>query len=253
MKIVLAPHMPILANGSRECATLHNLSLLSLPNYVTLIVPENWCQFLSECNGIASDYELFSMLLELPVQEVQNHKKAEYIKLNPDILSECDSADKETARQQLFAMWQLANTRRIYAGTKCPAVSFGVTVDGCVKPFIHHVADSKSDVKALIDSFEPKLVQLKHFKDGRKDGDKIISPFSAYDKNDDSYARRLLKQAYEEHLGDIDETTYLYTYDAKNKTFVQFRPDRGNTYHGMDIDIERARIEAPGIVRLYHK
>ena len=102
MKIVLAPHMPILANGSRECATLHNLSLLSLPNYVTLIVPENWCEFLSECNGIASDYELFSMLLELPVQEVQNHKKAEYVKLNPDILAECDSADKETARQQLF-------------------------------------------------------------------------------------------------------------------------------------------------------
>ncbi|MDE6130611.1 MAG: hypothetical protein K2F74_03365 [Muribaculaceae bacterium] len=102
-------------------------------------------------------------------------------------------------------------------------------------------------------TYAPRLNQLKHSHEGRKAGDKDVSPFSAYDKYDESYARKLLKQAYEDYPDDIDDNTYLYTYDAKNKTFVEFRPDRNNEYHGMDISKEVARRKCPEIMKLYHQ
>ena len=71
--------MPILANGSRGVQH-YIICHLSLPNYVTFVVPENWCVgFCLNVAIIASDCELFSMLLGLPVQEAQNHKEANYV------------------------------------------------------------------------------------------------------------------------------------------------------------------------------
>lgn len=253
MKIVVAPHMPILAQRSHYINEYECLSLLALPVNVIILVPENWDTFLSECEDIASNYELFSLLLELPVTEVESVKKANYIRINPDILNGCDQDVRDVAKQQLFALSLYRNARRIYAGTAHPAEAFEVSSDKSVAPCVHFRPNGERTLKDYIDSFEPVLRQLKHFQEPRKDGDREVSAFSAYDKNDERYAKKLLKRAYEEHNGDIDDRTYLYTYDAKNKTFVEFRPSRGNEYHGLDITDEYARSEAPDIVRLYHK
>lgn len=253
MRIVVAPHIPILAQRSHYNMEFECLSLLALPGNVIILVPEHWDTFLSECEDIASDYELFSLLLELPVKEVETVKKANYIRIDPDILNGCDEEVRDVAKQQMFALSLFRNARRIYAGTAHPAEAFEVLSDKSIAPCVHFRLNGESKLKEYIASFEPVLRQLKHFQEPRKDGDREVSAFSAYDKNDERYAKMLLKRAYEEHNGDIDDRTYLYTYDAKNKTLVEFRPSRRNEYHGHDITDEYARSEAPDIVRLYHK
>lgn len=65
--------------------------------------------------------------------------------------------------------------------------------------------------------------------------------------------RNLFFNEHEDYGGDVDDRTYLYTYDKKYKTFVQFRPNRNNEYHGMDISLEQAKRKAPEIVRKYHR
>lgn len=253
MNIAVAPHMPIIANGDNENQAFKSLSLLSLPKGVILYVPENWYEFLAECPGITKDYDLFSLLLSLPVEEVIPVKKAKYIKLDPDILSACDTTIQEIAKQQLYAIYLCRDAKRIYAGIDDQDDKFDLYSDKGIATIINFKPGGKTSLKDLIDSFAPQLDQLKHFQDGRKDGEKEVSPFSAYDKYNESYAKSLLKRAYEDHPGDISDKTYLYTYDSKYKTFVQFRPDRNNKYHGMDISIEAAQELCPYIVRLYHK
>lgn len=253
MNIVVAPHMPILAQKSQYSSEFEYMSLLYLPKNITILVPENWNSFLSECEDITTDYELFSLLLELPVEEVSPVKKANYIRISPNILDNCDDAVKDIAKQQLFALSLYGDYRKIYSGTDYPSESFEISSDRKTSKCVHFRLTGERTLKDYIASFEPILMQLKHFQESRKDGEREVSAFSAYDKNDERYAKQLLKQAYDDHDGDMDDRTYLYTYDPKNKTFVEFRPSRGNQYHGYDIDIEYARSKAPDIVRLYHK
>lgn len=253
MKIVVAPHIPLVVSGSKENPQFESLDLLGLPNNVTLLVPENWDELLVASSGIVSDYELFSMLIELPVECIIPEKKAVYIKINPDILEDCNEEVKDTAKQQLYALWKYKSSRRIYAGTSHPADKFKVLSDKTAVDVLHFRPGKEQRLRLIIESFEPELWQLKHFHEGRVDGGKEVAPFSAYSKRDDKYAKSLLRQAYEDYDGDVDDRTYLYTYDAKYKTFVEFRPDRGNKYHGRDIDIEYAKRKAPDIVRRYNQ
>lgn len=245
--------MPVIAAGGNGESEFENLSLLNLPAGVTLYVPEKWCEFLSSCPGIAHDYELFSWLLELPVQEIISVKKANYIKLNPDILNGCDEGETNTAKQQLYAIFLQKDAKRIYAGVAGQVNEFTLSSDKGSAKIINFNPGSITSLRDLIESYAPKLNQLNHYQELRKDGNKVVSPFSAYDKYNEDYARQLLRKAYDEHSGDIDDDTYLYTYDTKFKTFVEFRPDRNNEYHGMDISKEAARKKCPHILGLYHK
>lgn len=253
MNIAVAPHMPIIANGVNGNNEFDNLSLLDLPRGVTLYVPEKWIEFLSECPEITQNYELFSQLLELSVQEITPVKKANYIKLNPDILANCTASDRDIAKQQLYAIFLIRDTKRIYAGITNTVKEFTVSSDKEYVKIINFNPSTNLPLKELIESYAPKLNQLKHSQERRTDGDKEVSPFSAYDKYNEDYARLLLRRAYEEYPGEIDDKTYLYTYDSKFKTFVEFRPDRNNEYHGMDISKDDARTKCPQILKLYHK
>lgn len=253
MKIAVAPHLPIIAAGYNGNHEFDKLSLPDLPSGVTLYVPEEWDDFLAECPGIAQDYELFSLLLTLPVVKIQSAKKADYIKLNPDILADSEKHVRDIAKQQLFAIYLIDDAKRIYAGIPKAGTDFIVSADNHEVKIINFSPDSNLSLKELIYSYAPKLNQLKHNQKRRIAGNKEISSFSAYDRLNEDYARLLLRQAYEEYPGEIDERTYLYTYDAKCKTFVEFRPDRNNEYHGMDISRKEALAKCPRIVELYHK
>lgn len=253
MNIAVAPHMPIIANGDNGNIEFDNLSLLDLPTGVTLYVPEQWLEFLTECPSIVQNYELFSQLLELPVQEVISVKKANYIKLTPDVLANSNPVDRDIAKQQLYAIFLIRDAKRIYGGIPNSANEFTLLSDKGSARIINFDPTTELSLREKIDSYAPKLKQLKHYQERRTAGNKEVSPFSAYDKYNEDYACRLLRQAYEEHPGDINDETYLYTYDYKFKTFVEFRPDRNNEYHGMDISKEDARKKCPQIMELYHK
>lgn len=253
MNIAVAPYIPIIKDAYVGNIQFDNLSLFDLPTGVIFYVPEKWDEFLANCSGIAEDYELFSSLLDLPVEEVTPVKKAEYIKLNPDVLMQCNESDSYNIRQLLYALFLYKEGKRIYAGCVSSINTFTLSSDKEKASIVNYNPASSISLKGFIDSYIPRLTQLQHYKEGRKNGNRDISPFSAYDRNDEAYAKLLLRKAYEEHLGDIDDDTYLYTYDPKFKTFVEFRPNRNNEYHGMDISKEVARKKCPEIVKLYHK
>lgn len=253
MNIAIAPHIPIISNGSYGNKEFQNLSLFDLPTGVTLYVPEKWAEFLSECPGIVQNYDLFSWLLDLPVQEVIPDKKANYIKLDPDIMAGCNDLDRNIAQQQFYAIFLQKDTKRIYAGIESPIEEFSLLLDKGHAAVINFNPHTKLSLREKIESYMPKLNQLKHYQERRKAGNKDVSPFSAYDKYNEEYAKQLLKRAYEDHPGDINDDTYLYTYDAKFKTFVEFRPNRNNEYHGMDISKEVALQKCPYIMKIYHQ
>ena len=208
---------------------------------------------MTNSKAVTSSYELFKLLLELPVIEIIPMKRANFIKLNPDILTNYDEEDKKTAKQQLYALSTYTEAKRIYAGAPASTCIVNLTTDKSSIPLINFDPYGLNDLISFLETFQPRLEQLKHYQKARKAGGKNISPFSAFEKQDDSYAKALLQKAYEDYDGDVDDRTYLYTWDKKNKTFVQFRPGRNNVYHGMDIDLNTAKEKAPDIVRKYHK
>lgn len=253
MRISIAPHIPLTENLEYGHPFLECLYEMSRRVYITILVPDGWENILAGSDGIASSYELFSMMLRMNVTEIIPAKKSRFIRIDPDIITGLDKETREVAKSQLFALSLQELSKRIYAGTSHPASEFEVSSDRKTASVLHLRPTEGDSLETLIKSFEPRLDQLKHTDEERNFGDKAVSAFSAYDPRDDRYARELLHQAYEEHPGDVDDRTYLYTYDSRNKTFVQFRPMRNNAYHGMDITLDIARELTPYIVSLYHK
>lgn len=253
MKVALAPYLPIILKGDMDNMAFRNLCLFDLPRFVIVIVPCKWDVLLSNSKILTESYETYRLLMELHVEEIEQENKAKYIHLSPDILPEFPEDERDAVRQQLFALSLMYDSRRIFAGSESDIEWFEVSTDHKSIGIVNYNPYTSKSIIELIESYTPKLEQLKHSHEGRSVGNKDISPFSAYNKYDDSYAKQLLMAAFLDHPADVDDRTYLYTYDKKNKTFVEFRPGRNNVYHGMDIGLERARKMAPDIVRKYHK
>ncbi|MDE6290345.1 MAG: hypothetical protein K2M16_02325 [Muribaculaceae bacterium] len=253
MKVSLAPYMPIILDYSSYEEAFRNLCLFNLPNYVTLYVPGKWDEQLVESNDIMASYEMFRLLLELPVVEVPPNDKSAYIKVIPAVLENMSNQDRNSVCRQLYALMSVADSRRIFAGVDSHTDCLEILSDKRTAVIGHFNPFEEITLLSLLESFIPRLEQLKHFHENRRVGNKAVAAFSAYDRNDESYAKKLLMTAFTDHEGDVDDRTYLYTYDKKNKTFVEFRPGRNNVYHGMDISLEEARKKAPLIVRKFHK
>ena len=253
MKVSLAPYMPIILDYSSYEVAFHNLCLFDLPNYVTFYVLGKWDEQLVESDDIMSSYEMYRLMLELPVEEVSPNDRATRLKVIPDVLKNMSKQDRDSVCLQLYALMCVPDSRRIFAGVDSHTDCLEILSDERTAVIRHFDPFGKVTLLSLLESFIPRLEQLKHFHANRRVGNKAVAAFSAYDRNDESYAKRLLMTAFTDHEGDVDDRTYLYTYDKRNKTFVEFRPGRNNVYHGMDISLEEARKKAPLIVRKFHK
>ncbi len=253
MRISLAPYLPLILHQEENVVAFENLSLLDLPHYVTLYVVGDWNEILLDSNIFTTSYESYRLLLALPVIEVGAINKDLYLEVNPDILSGLYQESRGATKQQLYALLSAESSKKIFAGARDATKKIIVSSDHASAEIINFNPYGQNTLLLLIDSFLPRLDQLKHYHTNRKAGPKDISAFSAYDKNDEDYAKYLLSIAFAEHPGDVDDRTYLYTYDKKYKTFVEFRPGRNNVYHGMDISLEEAKRKSPYIVKKYHK
>lgn len=94
--------------------------------------------------------------------------------------------------------------------------------------------DAGSALSDFIESTKPVLDQLKHVATGYYKGGKYVSPFSSYDPRNEQPAIDLLARAYNDYCGNDIDPKYLYTWDSKHNTYVQFRRSAEGTYHGMD-------------------
>ncbi len=253
MRISIAPYLPIIVQREDDEMAFENLCLLGLPQYVTLYVAGDWDEILLESNVFLRSYETYRLLLKLPVIEMNVENKAVHIKIDPDIISELPQKNQDTVKQQLFALLFAEHSKKIFAGANMDSSKILLSSDHTFEEINNYNPYGKITLLDLIDTYLPRLEQLKHYHNNRKLGVKNVSAFSAYYKNDEEYAKSLLSLAFDEYPGDVNDRTYLYTYDKKYKTFVEFRPGRNNVYHGMDISLEEAKRKSPDIVKKYHK
>lgn len=196
MKIVIAPHIYSSSDKGIENTILYQLVMTKLPSYVSILVPISWEEYLANHPIIASSYELFSLLLDLSVEKFSIDRKAEFIKLQPDILGDCDNLEQIPAKQHIFALCKYDDCKRLYSYVNADTIEVNVSIDRKMKSILHFNPEvSKMDLSMYIQSFSPVLNQLKHDTVSRQYGDKYISAFSAYDRNDERYAKSLLQRA----------------------------------------------------------
>lgn len=200
-------------------------------------------------------YELRRLVANVFVA-IALHSKATYLRSNPALISPNVKIDgltkgllytlhiKRTENSTVF----ISAVPRVQSGDK----EIETIVDH--RSQIHHllVRDNIS-FDSFMRSLRPVLNQHKHTHVARMGAMGHVSPFSAYDKYDKTYAEALLQQAYNDYNGSEDEPKYLYTFDKRNKTFVQFRSDRQREYHGMDFDKEKLPEEFKYLIEKYHQ
>ena len=99
-----------------------------------------------------------------------------------------------------------------------------------------YLVDASPDaIDNVTSCIKPQLRQAKHhmFEHSMGKG-KIASTFKAWDKNDDSYAKQLLDEAFIQYKGKEWPAKNLYVWDTKNNTYVRFMHSQNYEYHGYD-------------------
>lgn len=102
------------------------------------------------------------------------------------------------------------------------------------------IISNRAELISWTDSCVPHLDQKKHKAVATNSSRGQISPFSSYYKYGEDYANRLLQQAYLQSKDDEEFPHYLYTWDAKEGVYVEFRHenhqgDPQHNYHGRDM------------------
>lgn len=236
-----------------ESLAFKNLSLFNIPHFVEIYVTPDWQEIISQNSSIQSNWEISRLIYSLDVQICKHNPRNRFLTLQPDISKGMTDKEKEQTLDQLFTLYHISDACRIFAGADSPVESIYITFDRRNETISNFNPYSQNTLKSFIEGLRPVLDQEKHTHEERQVGGKKVSAFSAYDKNDDSYARTLLQIAYEDHPGNVDDRTYLYTYDEKNDTFVEFRPDRNKRYHGRDIDMKTIAEKSPYIKKKFNK
>lgn len=114
------------------------------------------------------------------------------------------------------------------------------------------VLNSRALLEVFLDKNKPCLVQLKHGNKAYISGGMKVSAFSSYNSRDDSYARKLLQQAYLDYDGDEIFPKNLYTWDSESGLYIRFNWSKDNEYHGFDLERDQWNEVPQEIRRIYH-
>lgn len=170
--------------------------------------------------------------------------KALYIKSNPDLTKGVVIKNEEDEiRYQLYNL-HLENkqTSKAYLVSRIQPKTNTLQTTLNKKTENHNLVyfQSAEDVKAFMSGSRPRLVQLKHSSSTYSLGGNMVSPFSAYNPKDESAAKDLLSQAFDEYQDAIlpnNPPESLYTRDLTNRTYVCFKHSGNWEYHGYDIPV----------------
>lgn len=168
--------------------------------------------------------------------------KSQYVKSNPDMLN---GMENEEERQEVKYQLYDFHTRNQQV-SKVYLVSRFVPDEKTLQTTLDRKSENHSlvyfqsgdDVLSFMSGNRPRLVQHKHTSSAYTLGGYQVSPFSAHDPNDESAAKALLSQAFDEYQGAIMPNTppdVLFTRDLANRTYVCFRHSGNWEYHGHDI------------------
>lgn len=174
--------------------------------------------------------------------EYDSSDKSQYIKSIPDMLNGMENEEeRQEVRYQLYDFHtRNQQVSKIYLVSRFVPDENTLQTTLNKKTENHNLVHFQSgeDVKSFMSGNRPRLVQHKHTSLTYILGGNQVSPFSAYDPNDESAANDLLKQAFDEYQKAIlpnNPPESLYTRDLTNRTYVCFKHSGNWEYHGYDI------------------
>lgn len=252
MKYIIAIDPHLLFDNSAFVDSVDDIFSYDYGKSVSLIGYDEFLDKLAELN---IGYELWSLAANT-LTTIDLHPKSNYLKSNPTLISRDATTDSQTKGLLYFLHIKRTANSTVFISA-VPRVNLTDKVIETIvdhRSQVHHllVRDNGS-FDSFMRSLRPVLNQQKHIHVARMGSMGHVSPFSAYDKYDKTYAESLLQQAYNDYNGNEDEPKYLYTFDKRNKTFVQFRNDRQREYHGMDFDKENLPNDFKYLIEKYHQ
>lgn len=180
-----------------------------------------------------------SQLSEDDYIKYESNVKAQHITSTPDVTQ--GVKEQEEIRYQLYNFHTgNSQTSKIYL------VSRFEPTTGTLQTILNSRQENhsllyyknKNDIESFMTANRPRLVQLKHHGTQYVLGGNPVSPFTAFNSQDQSAAEELLRQAFDDYQGTITPGNYpdaLFTWDMVNRTYVIFRHSGNWEYHGHDI------------------
>lgn len=252
MKYVIAIDPPLLLDNSTCVNSVYDIFSSEYGKSVSLI---GYDDFLDRLAELDIGYELWSLAANA-LTPIALLPKSNYLKSNPALISADKTIDSYTKDLLYILHIKRTENSTVFISAVPRVQPDDKEIETIIdhRSQIHHllVRDNVS-FDSFMQSLRPVLNQQKHIHVARMGSMGHVSPFSAYDKYDKTYAEDLLQQAYNDYNGNEDEPKYLYTFDKRNKTFVQFRNDRQREYHGMDFDKEKLPEEFKYLIEKYHQ
>ena len=229
------------AGDNADTATLLLLELIgNLPKgkNVTLMYRDNLLTLCGE------NYEAMAIIVDVLAQvETESYlddPRAIYLKTEPDVVGTIsnNAIQKETSCQVGWLFEHATPPYGIYLVQEGRLNEHGdklkIIKDKKVAKDIKMSDAEGTSVAIIVSNSYPKLVQHKHYMQTYSLGGNTVSPFTAYDKNDEMYAKKLLQTAYENYNGKKLPADELYVWDKKYARYVRFMHSGNNEYHGHD-------------------
>ena len=201
--------------------------------------------FRDELYSIMQGLESKRLLYVLPQMDIERYQtstKAQYIKSNPDLFKGIGvKTEEDEIKYQLYNLHtENRQTSKVYLVSRIQPKTNTLQTTLNKKTENHNLVyfQGSEDVLSFMSGNRPRLVQHKHTSSAYALGGYQVSPFSAYDPNDESAAKALLLQAFDEYQDAIMPNTppdVLFTRDLANRTYVCFRHSGNWEYHGHDI------------------
>lgn len=190
----------------------------------------------------SSDYSWLDRLTRMPSRGYNVDIKAGYLKTNPDVITNISNTDWQ--RETLFQMKALSESESAFLVHLLRPHRVGHDGKMAIKKDKKTIKEvflsdgEKGCLLSVIESVKPKLNQGKHHMYPYSLGKgKVAATFKAWDKNNDDYAKLLLRKAFEYYRGEELPAKELYVWDRVNVTYVRFMHSGNCEYHGYDVPI----------------
>ena len=181
---------------------------------------------------------LYSKLSKMSTMAYPSDPNAVHVKSTPDFTAGIGSEElKDELRNQMAYLYKRGSSvpRPILSVSRFACEEAELTKDGKNARKIYVCGIGKGDMQKRIDGLCPKLNQAKHFQFERNLGKgKVASTFSAYDKQNETPAENLLKEAFLHYGGEELPARCLWIKDDVHGCYVRFMHSGNNEYHGYD-------------------
>ena len=205
--------------------------------------PDYQLLYRDEIRQLAGDipeniWVLYSKLSKMSTVGYSSDANASYVRSTPDVTAGIgNGGQKDELLNQMSYLYNRDNSvpRPIFAETRFAGDEIKLNKDGKNPRNVYVCGTGKGDILKRIERLCPKLNQAKHFQFERKLGKgKVASTFSAYDKQNETPAKELLREAFLYYDEEELPAQSLWIKDDTHGCYVRFMHSGNNEYHGYD-------------------